>query len=212
MLKIYGHPGSRAARALWVCRELGVQFEHIPTHFADGGTQSAAFLAINPAGRIPAIDDDGFCLAESMAINIYLAKKHGGELAPKSLEDEARMLQWSFWAMTETEKPLVTLFMQRFEVQPGSDLEKYFRERSPKDPATEQAALKALQHPLTVLNNHLANREYLLGSSFTLADLNVASVMSMGLAARFDFSPYPNVQQWLGRCVGRPAARPPKKS
>ena len=99
MLKIYGHPGSRAARALWVCRELGVQFEHIPTHFADGGTQSAAFLAINPAGRIPAIDDDGFCLAESMAINIYLAKKHGGELAPKTLEEEARMLQWSFWAM-----------------------------------------------------------------------------------------------------------------
>jgi glutathione S-transferase len=212
MLKIYGHPGSRAARTLWVCRELGVQFEHIPTHFADGGTKSAAFLAINPAGRIPAIDDDGFCLAESMAINIYLAKKHGGELAPRSLEDEARMLQWSFWAMTEAEKPLVTLFMQRFEVQPGSELEKYFRERSPKDPATEQAALKALEHPLTVLNDHLANREYLLGSSFTLADLNVASVMSMGLAARFDFSPYPGVQQWLGRCLGRPAARPPKKS
>ena len=107
MLKIYGHPGSRAARPLWVCRELGLQFEHVPTHFADGGTKSAEFLAINPAGRIPAIDDDGFRLAESMAINIYLAKKHGGELAPKSLEDEARMLQWSFWAMTEVEKSLL---------------------------------------------------------------------------------------------------------
>src|ERR1044072_3036972 len=196
MLKIYGQPGSRAARTLWVCRELGVQFEHIPTHFADGGTKAAAFLAINPAGRIPAIDDDGFCLAESMAINIYLAKKHGGDLAPKTLEDEARMLQWSFWAMTEAEKSLVTLFIQRFEAEPGSELEKYFRERSPKDPATEPAVLKALEHPLTVLNNHLANREYLLGSSFSLADLNVASVMSMGMAAKFDFSPYPNVQQW----------------
>ena len=73
MLKIYGHPGSRAARPLWVCRELGLQHEHVPTHFADGGTKSAEFLAINPAGRIPAIDDDGFRLAESMAINIYLA-------------------------------------------------------------------------------------------------------------------------------------------
>ena len=109
MLKIYGHPGSRAARPLWVCRELGLQYEHVPTHFADGGTKSAEFLAINPAGRIPAIDDDGFRLAESMAINIYLAKKHGGELAPKSLEDEARMLQWSFWAMTEVEKPLLAV-------------------------------------------------------------------------------------------------------
>ena len=212
MLKIYGHPGSRAARTLWVCRELGVQYEHIPTHFADGGTKSPQFLAINPAGRIPAIDDDGFCLAESMAINVYLAKKHGGELAPRSLEDEARMLQWSFWAMTEVEKPLVTLFMQRFEVPPGSEIEKYFRERSPKDPATEQAALKAVEHPLSVLNGHLAKQEYLLGSSFTLADLNVASVLSMGSAAKFDYGPYPNVQQWLGRCLSRPAARPPKKS
>jgi len=212
MLKIYGHPGSRAARTLWVCRELGVQYEHIPTHFADGGTKSAQFLAINPAGRIPAIDDDGFCLAESMAINVYLAKKHGGELVPKSLEDEARMLQWSFWAMTEVEKPLVTLFMQRFEVSPGSELEKYFRERSPKDPVTEQAALKAVEHPLSVLNGHLAKQDYLLGSSFTLADLNVASVLSMGLAAKFDYGPYPHVQQWLGRCLARPAARPPKKS
>jgi glutathione S-transferase len=212
MLKIYGHPGSRAARPLWVCRELGLQHEHVPTHFADGGTQSPEFLAINPNGRIPAIDDDGFRLAESMAINIYLAKKHGGELAPKSLEDEARMLQWSFWAMTEVEKPLLAIFMQRLEAPPGSVIEKYFRERSPKDPAVEQAAIKALQHPLSVLDGQLAKHEYLLGSSFSLADLNVASVLSMGLAVKFDYGAWPNVQQWLGRCVSRPAARPPKKS
>lgn len=212
MLKVYGTPGSRAARTLWVCRELGLQYEHIPTHFADGGTQSPEFLAINPAGRVPAIDDDGFRLAESMAINIYLAKKHGSELAPKSLEDEARMLQWTFWAMTEVEKPLLTVLMQRLELPPGSEIEKYFRERSPKDPAAEQAALKTLEHPMSVLNGHLANRDYLLGSSFTLADLNVASVLSFGAAAKYDFSRYPNVQQWLGRCMSRPAARPPKKS
>ena len=119
MLKIYGHPGSRAARPLWVCRELGLQYEHVPTHFADGGTKSSEFLAINPAGRIPAIDDDGFRLAESMAINIYLAKKHGGELAPKSLEDEARMLQWSFWAMTEVEKSMLAVYMQRARAAAG---------------------------------------------------------------------------------------------
>jgi glutathione S-transferase len=212
MLKVYGTPGSRASRTLWVCRELGLQYEHIPTHFADGGTQAPEFLAINPAGRVPAIDDDGFRLAESMAINIYLAKKHGSELAPKSLEDEARMLQWSFWAMTEVEKPLLTVLMQRMELPPGSPIEKYFRERSPKDPASEQAALKALEHPLSVLNGHLANRDYVLGSSFTIADLNVASVLSLGMAVKFDFGPYPNIQQWLGRCMARPAARAPKKS
>lgn len=212
MLKIYGTPGSRASRTLWVCRELGLQYEHIPTHFADGGTQAPEFLAINPAGRVPAIDDDGFRLAESMAINVYLAKKHGGELAPKNLEDEARMLQWSFWAMTEVEKPLLTVLMQRMELPPGSPIEKFFRERSPKDPVAEQAALKAIEHPLSVLNGHLANREYILGPSFTIADLNVASVLSFGLAAKIDYGAYPNVQHWLGRCMARPAARAPKKS
>jgi len=114
--------------------------------------------------------------------------------------------------MTEAEKPLLTVYMQRAELPAGSEIEKYFRARSPKDPATEQAAIKALEHPLSVLNGQLAKHQYLLGDSFTLADLNVASVLSMGLAAKFDFSPYPNVQQWLGRCVSRPAARPPKKS
>jgi glutathione S-transferase len=102
--------------------------------------------------------------------------------------------------------------MQRAQLPPGSEVEKYFRERSPQDPVAEQAAIKALEQPLSVLNGQLANREYLLGDSFTLADLNVASVLSMGLAAKFDFAGYPNVQQWLNRCVSRPAARPPKKS
>ena len=59
MLKIYGHPGSRAARTLWVCRELGLQYEHVPTHFADGGTKSPEFLA---SGRARAMEaTGGFC-------------------------------------------------------------------------------------------------------------------------------------------------------
>lgn len=210
MLKVYGNPGSRAGRTLWVCRELGLQHEHVPLHFADGSTKTPEFLAINPAGKIPAIDDDGFRLTESIAINIYLAKKHGGELMPKTLEDEARMLQWSFWAVAEVEKPLLAVLMQRVEAPPGSAVEKYFRERSPKDPAVEQAALKALEHPLSVLNGYLADRQYLLGSSFTIADLNVASILSFGLLAKLDFGPYPNVQQWLNRCMARPAARAKK--
>jgi glutathione S-transferase len=207
MLKVYGTPRSRASRTLWVCRELGIPYEHVPVHFADASTKTPEFLAVNPSGKIPAIDDDGFLLAESMAINIYLAKKHGSELAPQTLEDEARMLQWSFWVMAEVEKPLLTIFMQRAELTSGSPTERYIREVSPKDPATEQAAHKALARPLSLLNGHLASREYLLGSRFTLADLNVASVLSMALAAKYDLGAYPNVQQWLGRCMARPAAR-----
>ena len=91
-LKIYGVAGSRAYRVLWMANELGLDYEHVPVHFGDGSCKTPEYLAINPNARIPAIDDDGFKLWESMAINLYLAKKHDQGLWPKSLEGEAQAL------------------------------------------------------------------------------------------------------------------------
>lgn len=119
MLKVFGTKSSRASRALWMCRELGIPHEHVEVHFADGSNQTAQFLAVNPNGKIPAIDDDGFCLWESMAINIYLAKKHGSPLLPNDLQQEMQVLQWSFWVMTEVEKPLLTVMLQRLGAPRG---------------------------------------------------------------------------------------------
>lgn len=207
MLKIYGIPVSRASRNLWICRELGLDFEHVPVGFLDGGTQQPEFLQVNRAGKVPAIDDEGFRLSESMAINIYLAKKHGSELMPKDLHGEAQVLQWSFWVMTEVEKALLTVLMQRLDQAPDTELTRFFRERNPKNPDVERAAIEALQRPLSYLDAHLTGRDYLLGASFTLADLNVASVMAWALGAKLDLAAYPNVQQWLSRCMARPAAK-----
>ena len=86
-LTIYGPPQSRAMRTLWMAHEL--DFRHERGFREDAVIPTEALLAANPMGQVPAIDDDGFLLAESMAINIYLAKKHG-KLAPRSLEDEAQ--------------------------------------------------------------------------------------------------------------------------
>ena len=69
-----------------------------------------ALLTANPMAQVPVIDDDGFALPESMAINIYLAKKHG-KLAPATLEDEAQTLRWCFWAMTAVEKTLLDVLL-----------------------------------------------------------------------------------------------------
>ena len=89
-LRIYGVALSRAGRTLWMAEELGLPYEHVKTTFT-GGTRTPEYLKINPNGHIPAIDEDGFTLWESMAINLYLAKKHGaGRLYPTRLEDEAR--------------------------------------------------------------------------------------------------------------------------
>ena len=83
MLKIYGIPRSRAFRTLWMAKELGLDYENVATDMGKGETRTPEFLAINPNGHIPAIDDDGFVLWESIAINLYLAKKHAsGSLYP----------------------------------------------------------------------------------------------------------------------------------
>src|SRR5437588_323550 len=75
-LKIYGIPRSRAFRVLWMAKELGLDYENVPIDMGKGDTRTPDYLRINPNGHIPAIDDDGFILWESMAINLYLAKKY----------------------------------------------------------------------------------------------------------------------------------------
>lgn len=194
-LKVYGVPGSRAFRTYWMVHELGLDHEANPVSFAGDEIKSDAYRKVNPNARIPAIDDDGLCLWESMAINLYLARKHGGPLQPTSLADEARAMQWSFWAMTEIEKPLLALLFQAM----ASD--------DKKDPAVSASALQDLQRPLGVLDQALAGRDYLLGADFTVADLNVAAVMSWGKMAKMDLAAFANVKAWLDRCLSRPAAK-----
>ena len=191
-LTVYGPPQSRAMRVLWMARELGLAFDHQPGF--DDGKPSAALLAANPMGQVPAIEDDGFALAESMAINIYLAKKHG-KLAPNSLAEEADTLRWSFWAVSTVEKPLLEALLKSLGLMGHA-----------RDADAARAILDSLQGPFDVLNQALAGRDYLLGGAFTVADLNVASVLGWGRMAGADFAGQPNVAAWLGRCLGRDAA------
>jgi glutathione S-transferase len=196
-LKIYGVPRSRAFRTLWLAKELGLDYDNVPIDFATGETRRPAYLTINPNGHVPAIDDDGFMLWESMAINLYLAKKYGlGTLYPTSLEDEARCWQWSLWGMTEIERHVLTAMFNR-AVYPEDK----------RDSAAADAAEKELRHPLGVLDGAVTGTPYLLGSDFTVADLNVASILSWARPARIDFAPFPKAADWLGRCALRPAAK-----
>jgi len=194
-LEVYGVSRSRAARVLWMVRELDLEIQHHDIGFRTGETTTPEFLAINPNARIPAIVDGDLKLWESMAINLYLARKHGGPLQPATLEDEARAMQWSFWVMTEVEKPLLAMLFNR-ALLPEEDRQDAVAERSEEE----------LQRPLKVLEGELSARDHLLGQDFTVADLNVASVMSWAETAQLDLSPYPAIQDWLDRCMARPAA------
>jgi glutathione S-transferase len=196
-LKIYGVARSRAFRTLWMAKELGLDYEHIKIDFATGDTRRPEHLALNPNGHVPVIDDDGLILWESMAINLYLAKKYGRDgFYPSRLAEEARAWQWSFWGMTEIERPVLTALFNR-AILPEDK----------RDPAAADAAEKTLAAPLTVLDGALGQSANLLGDRFTVADLNVASVLSWARPAQIDMSPFPKVSEWLKNCAERPAAR-----
>jgi glutathione S-transferase len=100
MLRIYGAARSRGLRTLWMVGELGLEYEHLDYAPRSPQTRTPEYLALNPNGAVPTIDDDGFVLSESMAINFYLAKKHG-KLYPADAKNEALAWQWSLW---ETDK------------------------------------------------------------------------------------------------------------
>ena len=196
-LKIYGVPRSRAFRTLWMAKELGLDYELIPIDMAKGETRTPDFLRINPNGHIPAIDDDGFILWESMAINLYLAKKYSpASLYPALPEDEARTWQWSFWGMTEIERPVLTAMFNR------AILPEDKRDAKLADEAEHQ-----LGRPLMVLDAAVAAQPYLLGEHFSVADLNVASILSWARPAQIDTVPFPKVAEWLKASAERPAAR-----
>ncbi len=104
-LRIYGVARTRAFRALWAAEELGIPYEHRPVEIGDAGARTPEFLALNPNGRLPVIVDGDFVLPESLAITLYLAKKYSnGKLYPAKVEDEARVWQWSFWAIAEVDR------------------------------------------------------------------------------------------------------------
>jgi len=192
-LRIYGIARTRAFRALWVAEELGLDYEHVPVEIGQAGARQSEYLAVNPNGRLPAIDDDGFVLWESLAITLYLAKKHG-RLYPATLEGEARAWQWSLWAANEVERPVNIWSLHAVRLP-----------RADRKPNLLAEALRLMAAPFKVLDGALSRSPCLLGEDFTVADLNVAAVISRAIA--MDLAATPHLRGWLQRSLERPAAK-----
>src|ERR1043165_8921709 len=107
MLRLYGAARSRAVRTLWMLGELGLDYEHKNYLPRAPETRTPEYRALNPNGPVPTIEDDGFILSESMAINTYLAKKHKSPLVPSDPKNEALAMQWSLWETDRLDRQLV---------------------------------------------------------------------------------------------------------
>ena len=197
-LKIYGIAASRASRPLWVAHELALAYEHVPVNYQNGGTHTPEFLALNPNGHIPVVEDDGVVVWESMACALYLAEHYKGpdglSLAAHNKAESAEILRWTFWAMTECEKDALTILMHTL-VMPADR----------RKPELAAEAVRRMAAPLRVIEQHLAGRAYLAGERFTVADIAVASVLAWLRPAPELLAACPATDQWLTRCLARPA-------
>ncbi len=195
MIRLYGPLNSRAARCLWMLEELAIPYEHVPLDDMSREERRKAISKVTLTGKAPAMEDGSLKLFESTAINLYLAAKYDDrELWPPTQAQRAHVLQWAFFAMTELEPSIVTIFMQKF-VHKGDD----------HNEAAAQAAESALTEPLDTLEKKLTKRSHLLGDQFTAADLVCVSVLDMLRMLQVDLAAWPNVEKWMNGCTDRPA-------
>jgi glutathione S-transferase len=197
-LTIYGSPRSRTMRTLWAAAELGLAYDLIPHGWDSPLLKSAEFLMLNPAGAIPMIVDDGVMVAESLAINLYLAKRYGAAgpepLYPPGRQAEADLWRWSLWAQ--------------------GHLEPWVQQDTRLADLRDQMRLSAdaeVARSLAILEQALTRRAWLAAAHFTVADLNVAGVLSPSRAQHLRLTDLPAVSGWLERCYARPAAQATRK-
>lgn len=194
-ITLYGSIRSRAGRNVWLLEETGLPYEQVSILPVDA-PNSAELAAVNPFRLVPALKDGDVALFESIAINLYLAKKAGGPIAPTDAGEEGQMLSWSFWAVSECEPHAVTIALNAFLLPEGK-----------RDPAKLPPAIAAITKRLPGLEAHLQTQDYLVGNRFTVADINVGAILNYLIAAKVDLSAFPKTTTWLARLAERPAAK-----
>jgi glutathione S-transferase len=206
MITLYGVYRSRASRPLWLLAELGLPFKHLPViqayrlaepKAADAAlnTASPAFLAVNPLGQIPAFEEDGLVLTESLAITLHIARCHGGAMGPQSNAEAALMEQWALFAASAVEGPALEILYIQGD---GGD-------KTPEGQASIAVAAEKLRRPLGRLQAHLVAHDWLVGDRFTAADINTAEVVRYAQGHPTLLAEFPAVLAWLERCQARPA-------
>lgn len=195
MIKLYGAPRTSAGRCYWMLEELGLPYETVPLDMMQAREhKSPAFLKLNPNGKVPVLIDGDFKIWESMAINTYLVEKTKSPLGGTTPEEKGLIQQWSYWSILELQRPAVDCLIQEM-----------FVPAEKKDVAIIQKSKEVILNLLPILNESLSDRTFLVGGRFTMADLNVASVVNVCRGLKIELSAWPNVQRWFSAISDRPA-------
>ena len=198
MLRIWGRTNSvNVKKALWVAEELGLKYERIDAGLQFGVNNTPEYRRMNPTGLVPTIDDDGFALWESHTIVRYLAAKHAaGTLCPTDLRARADAERWMDWAHTFSREFQRPVFWPLVRTPPEKRDTKAIEEARQKC-----AALLAIPESV------LAQRAYLAGNQFTMADIPLGCHVQLWMRLPIERPRYPGLDAWFERLCGRAAFR-----
>ena len=202
-MKLYCDPISTTSRPVLLFiaeHELPVEIVHVD--LMAGAHQDPTYLALNPNGVVPFLQDGDFSLGESAAILKYLARKCGSAAYPTDLQGRARVDEAISWFSCQFHEYFCMMVCYPHMGVPHG---------APPELTQGLLSYGAEHAPrwLKVLDGHmLAGRDYVCGAEITLADYLGVSYVTLGEIAGFDFSPYPNIQGWLARMQARPHFAP----
>jgi glutathione S-transferase len=181
-----------------VIHELGLPVELVDVDMRQGAHKSPAFLAMNPNGKVPVLEDDGFYLWESNAILCYLAaKKPESGLLPADARGQAQVQQWLQWQATTFGPSTAEVLMQTVYLS--------FRGGT-KDEALYAAGLEKVKRDLGVLEGVLGQREFLCGR-LTIADFSLVSLLALRGPMGVSLEGFPHVKTWVERLEARESVR-----
>ena len=170
--------------------QLGIPCEFIEVDILKGASRTAEFLKINPNGRTPVLDDNGFALAESNAILAYLAR--GTKFLPDDKKQFALVFQW--------------LFFEQYSHEPFIATSRFWLQHKPDSP--ERAALLASKRDggraaLKVMEDHLAKRDFFVGD-YSIADIALFAYTHVADEGGFALDKFPRISAWVERVKAQP--------
>lgn len=194
-MKLYGMPHTRSIRITWALEEAGLDAQFQLIDLSKGEGNSPEFLQINPAGKIPVLEDEGFILSESSAICNYIARKVPEKnLIPiDNIQQLARHDQWSLFALCELEQPLWTFWRHTF-VYP----------EALRVPEIISCTEREFQEACRVLSTGLGDQQYILGDDFSMADILLVQSLLWAGVSHWKV-PQANLNEYITRAIARPA-------
>lgn len=188
MLILYGMPlSSPVNKVRFLLNYLALPYQFEIVHLPSGENKQSSYLKINPIGKIPAINDDGFCLAESNAIMRYLANKHDTDLYPEALQARAVVEQWIDFSSHHIGMSVSkVMYNKHFYKMMGLDI----------DERSLQEGYEFLARFLPVLEGQLSQYQYIASDEMSLADLALLAALDPSEVAGIDLSQYAYLSAW----------------